>query len=141
MSSPADIIRQLLIDLSLGSESGNDWPIYTGFLIDLPDNAICCYDTAGKLDGRIMQGEQIEHEGIQVRVRSSSYVEGWEKVKAIAIALDAQRRSEVSIDSDNVFLIHNISRTGSIIPLGVEETDKRRHHFTVNAITTITKES
>jgi len=49
MSSPADIIRQLLLDMGLVATSGS-WTAFVSFLPESPDNAICVYDTAGKLD-------------------------------------------------------------------------------------------
>ncbi len=142
-AAPADVLRQLLIDLGLGVEAGNTWPIFVGFLNDedqnIPANALCVYDTSGKLDGRIMQtGEQVEHPGIQIRIRSLEYPVGFEKAKNITLALDAVRHVLVTVGAD-LYLIQNVSRAGAIIPLGVESTEQRRFHFTVNAMLTLTE--
>jgi hypothetical protein len=138
MSTPAEVIRQLLLDLSLGFESG-DWSVYVSFLPDRPDSAICVYDTMGRQDGRIMAtGEQIEHPGVQVRVRGQNYIETHAKATAIARALDLQMRTEVVISTEEAYRLDNVSRTSPIIPLGVEEEgDRRRHNFTINAVLTL----
>jgi len=140
MSSPADIIRQLLIDLNLATEGlTSSWPVFVSFLPGTPDNALGIYDTAGKLDGRIMQsGEQVAHPGIQVVVRGSIYPDARKKAEDIAVALDAQIRTIVVMDSMDSYILHNVSRSGDIIPLGVEqEGDRRRHLLSINAVVTI----
>src|SRR5678816_1809962 len=99
----ANIIRQLMLETSLG---GTDWPVFVGYLPDLPDNAICVYDTAGRLDGRIMRtGEQIEHAGIQTRVRGLNYLAVQAKALAIADMFDVQFNSEVEMESDDAFVL------------------------------------
>jgi len=139
MSSPAEIIRQLLLDLDLGGEVAGSWPVFVSFLPGTPDSALCVYDTAGKQDGRIMStGDQVIHPGIQIMVRGFVYPEARAKAESIAAALDAQQRSEVVMESDASYILHNVSRTGDIIPLGVEqEGDRRRHLFSINAVVTI----
>jgi len=136
MKAPSVAIHQLMLDLDLGE--GEDWSIFISFLPDLPDKAICIYDTAGKLDGRMMRtGEQIEHPGIQIRVRGPTYEETWLKAQAIALTLDAVQNSVVTTDEEE-YIVHNVSRTGAIIPLGIEENTRgRRHHFTINMILTL----
>ena len=137
MSPPADILRQLLIQLGLGSESV--WPIFTGFFPGVPDEAMCCYDTAGKPDGRIMaSGEQIIHPGVQVLLRGPDYLATREKAEAVAQALDGQRRTPVAIPGGETYLLHNVSRSGDILPLGMEEDgDRRRHLFAINSTMTV----
>ena len=114
---------------------------FVSFLPDDPENAICIYDTAGKIDGRIMQnGDQIEHPGIQVRVRGPVYPDVWNKAEAIALAFDAQKRVVVHVGPSNTKVVLNISRTGAIVPMGIEQVgDRRRHNFTINAMVTIQK--
>jgi len=139
MNSPADVIRQLLIELDLGTEQAGTWPVFVSFLPGTPDNALGIYDTAGKMNGRIMRtGEKIVHPGVQVVVRGSSYIDVIKKVTDIALALDAQCRTIVVMDSANSYILHNVSRSGDVIPLGVEqEGDRRRHLFTINAVVTM----
>jgi hypothetical protein len=141
LTSPADMIRQLLLDLGLTNITGR-WTTYVGFLPESPDDAVCVYDTAGKPDGRLMAtGEQVVHEGIQVRVRGVSYPDVWAKSKEIATGLDVVGRILIALSSTEAYTLANVSRTGDIISVGVEEEGgRRRHHFTVNAIVTIEKE-
>lgn len=139
MTPNADIIRKLLIDLELGSSAPpTAWPVYVAFLPNEIDNVISCYDTAGTSDGRLMKdGKRIEHPGVQIRVRSLKYLGGWQKVQTIAEALDAQKNTIVTVGSDS-FTLKNISRTGAILPMGVDpEDDRKRFNFTVNAILTV----
>jgi hypothetical protein len=140
MSTPAVIIRQLLITLELGTASGT-WPIYVSFLPATPDNALCIYDTAGRLGGRIMSsGEQIEYPGIQIRVRGSDYGISYTKANAIALALDSQIRNSIAISGEDPYILHNASRAGSIISLGMDPDDsRRRYHFTINALLTVSQ--
>jgi len=138
MSSPADVIYQLLIDLGLGSSSG-EWPVFVGFLPDSPDEAICVYDTAGMSDGRYLAtGYRVEHPGIQIRVRGKDYQTTFEKVQSIAETLDLQSRIVVVLSSEEAYSVINVSRTGTILPLGIDEaTGRRCHHFSLNAVLTL----
>jgi len=144
MSSPADVIYQILINNAIGvaSADSGSWPIYVAFAPAQPDSLICVHDTAGMPDGRLMRtGERIEHPGIMIYIRGQVYPTTWDKAKEIALLLDSVVRLSVAIDSNDAYLVHNISRTGTINPLGVEEEgDRRRHQFTVNAIVTIESE-
>jgi hypothetical protein len=137
--SPAEIIRHLLVDLSLGALTGQDWPISIAIAQPLPDAAIILYDTAGKLDGRIMAtGEIVTHPGIQIRVRGPAYPIAWGKAKAISDRLSAVYHSEVAVASDKAYTVISITQEGDIMPLGlVTEGDRTNHNFTVNITTTI----
>jgi hypothetical protein len=140
MSSPANIVYQVLLDLGRVASSGQ-WTAYVSFLPDTPNDAICIYDTAGRIDARLMvSGEQIVHPGIQIRVRGLSYPEVWSKANEIALVLDGLGRIDVALSSAEVYTLLNVSRTGDIIPVGIEEeSGRRRHHFTINAVVTIEK--
>ncbi|QDP54888.1 MAG: hypothetical protein Unbinned3891contig1000_86 [Prokaryotic dsDNA virus sp.] len=139
MSSPADIIAQHLIDEALGTDvsASASWPVRVGFQPDEPDNAICVFDITGREDGRNMStGYRVEHPGVQVYVRGSSYIAGFDKAEAIALALDAILRTQITIDS-TVYLVQNVSRTGPILSVGVTgDEDRKRHQFTINATLT-----
>ena len=139
--SPAEIVRQLLVDTGHGSVAGT-WPVFVSFMPDEPDAALCVYDTAGEMDGRLMHnGEQIEHPGIQVRVRSGLYPEAWNKARAVAIALDNVHKNIVAMSSEDAYLVSNASRRGAVIPLGMEmEGSRRRYDFTVNAVLTLKRQ-
>ncbi len=141
--SVADIVRQRITDVGLGEESSGDWEVFVSNIPDQPDRAICVYDTLGRFDGRIMRtGEKIEHPGIMVLVRGSIYPETYDRAKAIALALDQTAPfTTVELSSSDVYLIQNISRTGALHPLGFMEDDRRRYHFSINAVLTYRKES
>jgi len=141
MSPTSDIIRQLIVDLGLAEESDGDWPCYVSFLPDEPHNAIAVYDTAGIPDGRVMAGERIEHAGIQIMVRGQIYKSTWEKVDLIARTLDIQKQVIVAVESDTSYIVHNVARTGTIIPNGLDEfSNQRRHYFTLNAAVTVAEQ-
>lgn len=140
MKSPADVIRTFLIDEDLGSDGGT-WPIYVAFLPDTPDDAIVVSDTAGMQDGRVMSGEQIIHPGIQVVVRGVDYVLTYSKISDIALALDGINGLSVALSSEDSYTLKNVSRTGDILPLGMDEVgDRRRFNFSVNAVITISQD-
>lgn len=137
-NSPADIIRQFLVDEGWAADDG-EWTAFTGFMPGEPDAAICVYDTAGKLDGRIMKtGEKIQHPGIQIQLRHPEFTLGFQRANSVAQSLDAQRKTVVALDTENAYIIHNVSRTSNVLHMGLEmEGDRRRHLFTINAVVTI----
>lgn len=140
MTPNAAIIASLLIAEGYASDPEadvvGDWPVYISFLPAEGDNAIVTYDTAGMLDGRIMgTGEQVEHPGVQVRVRGLDYAATFRKVQEIAEALDTAGGSVVVLEVS--YRIQNISRTGSIMPMGIESEDRPRFHFSINMILTL----
>ena len=142
MTPPADIIRQLLIDLSL-ADTSDGWEVFVGFFPDEPDKALCVYDTAGVLDGRIMAtGEVIEHPGIQIRVRAKSYTEVWGKITEVVRALDGVNKVSIVFSEEEAYTVHNVSRSGAILPMGLDEVGNRRlHNFAANMTVTISRQT
>lgn len=141
--SPADILRHYLIGEIVGTlpSLADDWPIYCASEPNLPDNCITTYDTSGKLDGRIMvEGAMQEHYGVQIRIRCSDPVTGWQKAKEISRKVDIIYRETVLIDSAQ-YLIHSVTRTGGILSLGKDVPNGRRNLFTINMLIDITQES
>ena len=136
--SPAMIVRQLLLSLGLGATSST-WTVFVAALPESPDEAICVYDVAGRPVGRLMvDGTRIIHPGITVRVRGREYPATWNKANDIALAFDSVWRTVVAMSATESYLVLNISRAGSILPLGVEEEGgRRRHDLTVNAMLTL----
>ena len=143
--TPAQIFRQYLLDEGLAVEPGasGSWPIYHSHLPDgvgVEDDALCVYDTAGGKDGRPMGGLPLFHHGIQLRVRSRSYTDGWEKAQEIADAAGGILRESLDLDSIT-YIIQSVSQSTSVVALGVEEEGtKRRDHFTVNFLATLKEE-
>ncbi len=140
MSSPASVLRKLLIDASLVPNSTTEeWSPFVSQLPEDPDAAIAIYDTASVLQGRIMRtGEQIEKYGLQIRFRSSVYNMAFSKAESIRDYVDAVMPVVVvAIAPDEQWSIQNISRTSGILALGIEvEGDRKRHNLTINVLLT-----
>jgi len=139
--SPAYILAWYLIfdlaSMTLPSAS-SDWPLFVNSLPDkktIGDDAGAIYDTAGTLDGRVINtGEVIEHYGIQVKIRARDYQTGWQKIRNIAASFSTVQNMVVNIGDDD-YRVWNISRTSPIVNLGVDE--RKRFQFTVNFLTTM----
>jgi len=134
--SPADIVRHLLVDQSLGTlpSASGSWPIAAFEELSTPDDTITLYDTDPRMLGRVQPtGRQIEHHGFQVRIRSTSKPSGFTKARAIAIAMD----EDISLDevtiSGSVYLVHSIGRVSGVLYLGKEKPNSHRSLFTINA--------
>ena len=141
--APAQIIQQLLIDLGLATDiaSAAAWPVYYSDHPNQPDDSICVYNTDARLQGRSqVEGETQEFYGIQVRVRSASVLNGYNKCQAIASAFDLQvLRTEVTMVTipSASYLVQSVTRTSSVISLGVENPTSRRRLYTLNAMVSI----
>jgi len=141
--SPAQIIAQLLIDLSVGTDPASEttWPVYNTSLPDSTssDNAICVYDTTGEMDSRMMiGGEWEERYGINIRIRSSDHVAGVAKMNALAVALDTQvQNAAVAMTTPtSVYAVQSVSRRSGPFDNGPEPTSGRRV-FTVNYLASL----
>ncbi len=148
--SPAQIIRDLLVDLGLGvlPSDGGSWPIFITSIPDSPDSIVTIIDTLGTSDGRIQPtGEAAEHPGIHIEVRASNYQTGWEKANAIRVALsETILRNSVTIE-DNIgtgttaYTVYAVTRIGGIIPLGKELPTSKRELFAINATVALRQNS
>lgn len=139
--SPTDVLIAALVVMGVGvypnSATVPIWPIYADHLPELPDNALCLYDTTGVREGRIMRtGESIRHPGWQIRVRALDAPTAWSKVRAIEKVLDAIRQLEIVLDGER-YKIAAVTQTGTPLPLGQETDAKRRDHITINGTITI----
>jgi hypothetical protein len=150
--SPADIVRWLLVELGEGSapltpvSRASLWPVYATNEPSSPDECITVYDTVGRGDGRLMiSGREINHYGVQVRVRSITHRTGWQKAESIRVSLSERTLEEaVSVpDVEGVngglptpYIVHCLAQIGAVLPIGTETTSKRSI-FTVNALVTI----
>lgn len=133
VDSPAEIIRQLLIDLGLAT-AASTWPVFATGEPASPDNCITVTDTVGTSDGRSMiDGELYTHFGFQVRVRSTDHDTGWLKAAVIRthLARSVYQRT-VAMDIQRYF-IQAITNIGQVLPLGKEVAVSKRSLFTVNA--------
>lgn len=144
---PSEIVKQYLVDQAAvvepaGSLSLNStaWPCFLSNEPDrkgVPHNVVTIYDTEGVKDGRLHNTKEvIEHPGVQVRIRASTFTLGWDKVQDIITAVDAAQRAAVDVGSLFYFL-DNASRIGPPLPIGVQEGTRRRELFTINLLLTI----
>lgn len=133
------IINTLSLMTAPSDES--NWPLYISSMPDGDDVKVDCgsiYDTAGMLDGKLSSGKVVVHPGIQLRIRSDDYEQGYAKIEAITLALDDVVRDTVTVSGDS-YLLENVSRSTPIVPLGSERGYKRRFLFTVNFLITLKK--
>ena len=145
--SPAEIVRQLLINLGLGVAgsydssnrySGAAWPVTTNSEVDQPDNAITVYDTAGQGDGRSMiDGETFSHYGFQVRIRAQTHRLGWLKADSIETGLSKSVYQNVVTVDGVSYLVHCVARIGDVLSLGKEAPQSIRRVFTLNALLSV----
>lgn len=143
--SPAQIIRQLMIDLDQGSEPNTDqeWPIYGEEMPDTPSDAILVSDTEGRVFGRYqVTGETVEKYGIQFRIRSEGLY-GYLRAAEISSAVDVYvRRNEVHLDEEGDipagdYIVNAIHKVGPVIRIGKEPDGGGRWQWSLNCIVSI----
>lgn len=139
--SAAVIIQQLLIDLGLGTDPGDDddWPVYAYRAPDTPDEMISVHNTTGIHQGRLqINGEVVERYGFNIAIRDNVPETGYEKARAIAVALDESVNlrtvtiTEVVGTATQAYTVYSISRASGPIDAGREPTSGR-NLFTINA--------
>lgn len=144
--TPANVIQQLLVDLSLASQPAingvvqdDDWPCYFNYLPDSISRAIVCYDTDGRIHGREMvEGVVQEHFGIQVRVQAelAGHTAAQSKMRSICTNFAEEvLRNTVTIDGTS-YLVQAITRTSGPISLGISPTNRHRL-FTANFLVSL----
>jgi len=119
---------------------GLSWPLYTNHEPDsttVLDNVGTIFDTVGIKDGRLLSGLNVFHYGIQIRIRSRSFGDGWTKAEAVADLLDSVNGASVTMSSSVSFSLTNVSQTSPILPLGLEEGSKRLSLFVINFMVTL----
>lgn len=143
--TPAQVVRQAIIDLVLGTEpsDGLAWPVHDSALGDEPDDALCVFDTEGRQHGRYQtSGTTPEHYGFSLMSRSLNIVDGYVKLKRIMEAFDTQiNRTEVTLAADasagiyeTLYRINSISRTGAVRRAG---RDGRRWLHAINFLVSL----
>ena len=83
-------------------------------------------------------GEVIRHPGLQLRIRSLTEDEGYNKIEEVSLELDSIEIDTIVINSKS-YEIQNMRKTTEIIPLGLERGTNRRYLFTVNYLVTLKK--
>lgn len=137
---PADVIRQLLIDLGAGSEvTTTDWPTFSQKEPDSPDNVITVFDTMGRDLGRTNPDMvRSERYGIQVRVRGGDIDATGVRARSVAMALDSVVRLPVTLDVTQYFVLGFV-RTGPVLRLGIDAPSSGRWIFVVNGLASLHK--
>ena len=138
--SPAEVLHYYLISQGLftSPSAKGDFPL---FITTLPggkdvEKAGCVSDTSFIKDGRLMTGETIIHPGIQIRIRTRTFEEGWMKMRAIASLLEMVHNLSIVISADDYYTLYNVSQTSAILPMG-QDPETRLFLFSINYITTI----
>lgn len=132
--SPADIVRWLLVDLSIGTDPDAEglWPIFCDGEGDTPDNAITVYNTSGSVQGEVQSsGEVQEHYGLQFRLRGTKSTVAWSKMNEVMLAVDQQVNNNVITVDGSQYYVECIARTGTVFALG--KVDGKRYVYTLNA--------
>jgi hypothetical protein len=137
--SPADVVRQVLIDLGLGSDPDADpaqaWPVFAAGEPASPDEVVTVYNTSGVTSGRTApDGERQEHHGLQVRVRSRGPDRGAVKANALAVGLDQQVHNKTVTLGTARYVVRAVTRTGGLLDLGEDDPNSKRYLITFNAI-------
>jgi len=145
--TPAYILASYIIQEGVGdmndpdSSLGAIWPLYVSYMPDgknIQTNCGTLYDTSGIKEGRLMEGEVVEYHGVQLRIRSGEYNEGWAKVEEIVKALDTVRNEIITV-SDVEYKICNVMRSGPPVSLGVERGTQGRRLFVANFLLALQK--
>ena len=138
--SPANILRAYLIDQAIvGAENEFEWPSFISRMPtfeEVGDDAVMFTDTPGRLLGRILRtGENPERYGVQIRFRSYDSDKCWRKAKSVQDALDTVLYETITIDAVS-YVIQDVNRTSSLMPMGYEE-ETRLYHVSSNYTITI----
>lgn len=123
--SPAEIIRQLLLELGYVTlpESSEDWPCYVSSMPQgegVPNDVVCVTDTAGVQRTRTLNGRNHVAYGIQVRSRSLDYSSAYQRVSQIAEEFESVHRKFIMV-GDTVYWIDAIYQSGPAISMGQDE--------------------
>ncbi len=152
--SPCEILRQLLIDLGLGTDPDlspqQAWPVYASGEPSSPDSVITVYDTDGRDAGMRFQttGERQEMQGFQIRVRSVDKPTGYVKAQNMAITLDEQVFSRPvtvgaytasSVIPAGTYTVWGIVRSGSVNDLYKYVPSSKLSLHTINGVISVTQ--
>jgi len=140
-NSPSLIIQKYAIAQSLFTlPSENDtWPVYVSHLPDgenIEDNAAGIFEVVPSIDGRVMQGEVIQHYGISIILRALDYETGYLKLKSVLTDFSDIQKATVTVGS-NSYYIWAISKFSGVIFLGTEQGTKRRYKFELKCNVTL----
>jgi hypothetical protein len=145
--SPADVTRQLLIDigqcsdLDTNGQATGDWPVFESGEPNAPDNIVVVMDYEGPYEGSTQyDGERQGLDAIQIKIRSKTKRVGYMKATTIAdlLSLSPQvggQAYERGVTVEDIrYIVHAYSRIGKVIPLGKESPTSTRRVFVVNVL-------
>lgn len=141
--SPAHILQAVLIRLG-GAGDPNasplpDWPCYVDSEPSSPDDCLTVYNTQGRKGARLQPtGQSHVYPGVQLRVRSVMPKAAYDKINALAVALDELYDEAVTIDSTD-YLLGSANRAGDPIRVGPTLPESKRVAYTLNALLVVTK--
>lgn len=136
----AEVLRALMLQLGIGSDivaPGSDqpsWPFYHSMMTSSPDNQLAIYDTSPIIQNRSQWKETQELFGIQFRIRSQGFDDGWDMGEEIKHCLDNQILRNTLIFNESTYLIQSVIRSGGLLSLGAEQPTVNRRLFSLNAV-------
>jgi len=140
--SSSEILTRLLIQKGIFNApetpvEGFSWPLYISHLPPPSEglHMAAIMETQGVLDGRYTTGIYCEHYGSQLFLRSQFYPRGFSKITEAALELGLIQNETITLDEAS-YIVINVSRISSVLPLGVEELG-RCFLFSVNFLSTI----
>jgi len=142
--SPAKIIARYLQNLAGNLPPSATWPVFYNAMPDgnskgVPDDCIAVYDTTGLADGRYLRGgiaSEIDHPGIQIRVRATDPDAAWAKAQLIADLMAEVSSTQVNVDG-SIYTVIATSQSSPVVSIGQERRgDRRREIVTLNYLTT-----
>jgi Bacteriophage minor capsid protein len=132
--SPAEVVRYMLIQFSLGVDSSSTkippkWSTFVNVEPDIPDYCISVYDRQSVQEGRLMvTGAMVDKEGIQVRVRTPTITEGRIRTNQIRDLISKTIRLTTINCGTTQVLIHSCCDIGGILYNGKEQSTNRDVH-------------
>ncbi len=148
---PADILRQLLVDMGIaveptfgsdGAYTGGRWPAFANTIPSRPDEIIIVTDTDDQDDGPDMHSNLYFHFACQVRLRSKTEQEGRLKGYAVQAAIfdgvNVYDRSVTIPESATTYQVHCVI-PGPLIAMGMGIATDKRFNFSINVLMPIKK--
>jgi hypothetical protein len=146
MMSPANILRQILVDAGLVTMPGvpqqtvpfqqapgdGSTLCYTSSLPDDEDQAVLIKGTAGKVFGRQMRGGKTDvHHGVKFNIRSPNDEIGSLLAIALADGVDKIPPLLTVVLNEVSHYVQSVYRTSSVMEMG-EERGKKRQLWSFN---------
>jgi len=135
LNPPSVVLAEYLRQESLMTDPADktDWPLYISYMPDVKTKIGSIYDTTNLKLGRHMNGEVIQEYGIQIKICSDVFNDGWAKIEALSLRLDIIKNEGISVNSEE-YVIRFVSRSGPPIYIGVEDGTKKRKLFVLNCL-------